>query len=380
MQYHRGLVNAFGAFQTYYEVGPLRAYSPSTIAWIGSAQSFLMLLFGALTGPLFDAGHFRTLLTTGSLLIVLGMMMTSMSHSYWQIMLSQAICMGLGMGCLFVPSLAIITTYFSEKRFFLAMGLAASGSGLGGTIYPIIFHQLQPTLGFARATRVTAAIVLITLAISNAVMRIRELPSSRRKIFDTTAWTEPTFVVYVMGSTIVFLGTWTPFFYVEIYALSYAITAPHLAFYLLSVITTGSIFGRIIPNVVAARLGMFNVVIPCILTTGILGFCFIPAKTQGSLVAVSLLYGFFSGSCVSIIPALGVMITRDREVVGTRIGMACAAIGLGMLGGTPIAGAILARHGFAAMWAFCGSAAVVGALLLCVARGLHGGWTLLQRV
>ncbi|GAB7349765.1 hypothetical protein MBLNU459_g0491t2 [Dothideomycetes sp. NU459] len=195
-----------------------------------------------------------------------------------------------------------------------------------------------------------------------------------------TAWTEPTFIVYVIGSMIVFLGTWTPFFYVEIYALEYKITSPHLAFYLLSVITTSSVYTRIVPNLVAAKVGMFNVVIPCVLTTGILGFCFIAAKSQASLIAVSLLCGFFSGSCVSIIPALGVMITKNRKVVGTRIGMTCATIGLGMLGGTPIAGAVLGHHGFTATWAFCGSAAIVGAVLLFVARGLHGGFKLMQKV
>lgn len=90
-----------------------------------------MLLAGALTGPLFDAGYFRVLLITGSSLIVLGMATTSVSTKLWQIMLSQAFAVGLGQGCLFSPSLAILSTYFSEKKFFVAMGLAAAGSGLG---------------------------------------------------------------------------------------------------------------------------------------------------------------------------------------------------------------------------------------------------------
>lgn len=90
-----------------------------------------MLLVGALTGPLFDAGHFRALITVGSSLVFVGMMLTSISHSFWQIMLSQAICMGLGMGWLFVPSLAVLNAYFSDKKIFVVMGLAAAGSGLG---------------------------------------------------------------------------------------------------------------------------------------------------------------------------------------------------------------------------------------------------------
>lgn len=211
-------------------------------------------------------------------------------------------------------------------------------------------------------------------------MRMRDLPAQRRQIFDLAAWKEPAFTVYVLGSMIVFLGTWTPFFYVEVYALEYGITSKKLAFYLLSIITAGSIFGRVGPNLVAARIGLFNVVIPCVFITGTLAFCFIPAKTKESLVAVSCLYGFFSGSIVSIIPALGVSISPSRAVIGTRIGMACATIGLGMLAGTPISGAILNHHGFTATWAFSGGCACLGACLLIVARILHGGWTLMQKI
>lgn len=255
-----------------------------------------------------------------------------------------------------------------------------SDSTIGGTLYPIVFHQLQAKLGFASTTRVIAFIVVGTLAISNVVMRVRVLPTTRRKLFDLAAWKEPAFTVYVIGSMIIFLGTWTPFYYVEIYSYEYQITSEHLAFYLLSIITTGSIFGRIVPNLIAARIGMFNVVIPCVLTTGMLAICLIAAKSVAAIVTICVLYGFFSGSCVSMIPALGFMITPDREAAGTRIGMACATIGLGMLAGTPLAGNILKVHGFNAMWAFSGTAAITGALLLVVARGLHGGWSFKNKI
>ncbi|THY81135.1 MFS general substrate transporter [Aureobasidium pullulans] len=385
-----GLVNAYGSFGTYYELGPLHEYPASTIAWIGSIQAYLMLFTGALTGPLFDAGHFRILLIVGSSLIVLGMTTTSVSTKLWQIMLSQAFAVGIGQGCLFSPSLAVLSTYFSEKRFFIAMGLAAAGSGLeqraaayqieGGTIYPIVFHTLEPNLGFAATTRVIAYIAAGTLVISNMVIRVRTPPTQRRQIFDMAAWKEPAFTVYVIGSMIAFLGTWTPFVYIEVYALEYGITSGKLAFYLLPIITAGSIFGRIGPNLIAARIGLFNVVIPCVAITGVLAFCFIVAKTQESLIAVSCLYGFFSGSIVSIIPALGVSISPSRAVIGTRIGMACATIGLGMLAGTPISGAILSHHGFTATWAFSGTVALLGACFLTAARVLHGGWILRQKI
>ena len=131
-----GIVNAFGAFQTYYQLNLLSTSTPSNISWIGSIQAFLLLLVGTLTGPLFDAGYFRSLLLSGSSLLVFGTMMTSIARNYWEIMLSQALCMGLGCGLIFVPSIAILPTYFSTKRA-VALGLAASGSSFGNA--PAIF-------------------------------------------------------------------------------------------------------------------------------------------------------------------------------------------------------------------------------------------------
>lgn len=50
---NRGIVNMFGAFQTFYENDLLSHESPSNISWIGSIQAFLLLLVGVFTGPLF---------------------------------------------------------------------------------------------------------------------------------------------------------------------------------------------------------------------------------------------------------------------------------------------------------------------------------------
>jgi MFS family permease len=124
------LLNTFGAFQSYYSTSLLSSSTPSDISWIGSIQAFLLLLIGVGTGPIYDAGYFRHLVLAGSSLVVIGMVTTSLCTSYWQFMLAQGIAIGLGAGCLFVPSVAIVSTYFSTKRSF-ATGVAASGSSLG---------------------------------------------------------------------------------------------------------------------------------------------------------------------------------------------------------------------------------------------------------
>lgn len=58
-------------------------------------------------------------------------MMLSMCHEYYQVLLAQGLCIGLGAGCIFIPGVAILSTYFNTK-LALANGIAAAGSGLGG--------------------------------------------------------------------------------------------------------------------------------------------------------------------------------------------------------------------------------------------------------
>ena len=133
-------------------------------------------------------------------------------------MLAQAVCVGVGCGCLFVPSVAIVSTYFSTKKAF-ATGIAASGSSLGGVLYPIIFHKLQPQIGFGWATRVLAFIMLGTLAMSLSVMRTRILPAQKRALWELSAFKEAPFTFFTLAMFFGFIGLYIPFFYVQSYAI-----------------------------------------------------------------------------------------------------------------------------------------------------------------
>ena len=149
----QGILNTFGVFQTYYESGELFSTSSSNISWIGSIQALMVLLVGAVVGPVYDNGYFRYLLVFGSFFIVFGFMMLSLCNEFWQCLLAQGFCVGIGGGALFVPAVAIMPTYFTTK-LGLALGLAASGSSMGGIIYPIMFYRLLDEVGFGWAVRI----------------------------------------------------------------------------------------------------------------------------------------------------------------------------------------------------------------------------------
>ena len=105
-------------------------------------QAFLLLALGLVTGPAIDVGYMLHILFVGTLIVVLDLVFTSMCHNYWQFMLAQGIMVGLGSGCLFLPSVTVVPQYFTKNRS-LALGVVAVGSSAGMHIRPVHKHASQ---------------------------------------------------------------------------------------------------------------------------------------------------------------------------------------------------------------------------------------------
>lgn len=200
-----GTINSFGIFQTYYVSSLNRP--PSDISWIGSMQVFFLFSIGVFTGRLVDAGYFRQVFALGSFLAVFGSFMTSLCTTYEQLFLAQGVCIGLGMGCLFCPMTAVLSTYFHKRRN-LAMGLAISGSATGGVVFPLMVRQLMDRIGFEWTMRCMAFVQLTTLLVANAFTRTR-IPARRSgPLIEWKAFKEPVYTLFALGSFFVrALGT-----------------------------------------------------------------------------------------------------------------------------------------------------------------------------
>jgi MFS family permease len=371
------VINTWGAYQTYYEQNLLAGTSSSTIAWIGSLQSFLLMMIGVITGPLFDAGYFRGLLCFANFMLPFGLMMTSIATKYWHLILTQGVCVGLAAGCLFVPSVAILPQYFRQKRGF-ANGLAASGSSIGGVVYPIMFNQLQNKVGFAWATRALGFLCFGTILISVSIMRIRFPPKEKRKLYQLSAFREPAYCLFTGAMFLGFLGFYNFLFYVQSYAIDTGIVDGNLGFYLLSMLNAASTFGRIGPNFLADHVGPLNMLTPAVTITSVLAFAWIGVHTLGGIIGLTVLYGFFSGGFVSLPPVVMASMTPDVRDLGTRLGMVFAVTSIGLLIGTPIGGAILAdTNKYLGVQLFTACCLIASAGLMATLRFVRSGPKLL---
>lgn len=226
----------------------------------GSLQGFCIMFVGFLSGPVFDAGHLKILLLSGSFMVVFGHMMLSLAQNYWQALLAQGFCVGIGSGLLFVPSVAIMPSYFT-KHVGLSIGIAASGSSIGGIIYPIAFYKLIDQIGFAWGVRVLGFIALATLLVPIFCMRQRVKPTTKRALLDISAFTDPLWVSFVVIGTIGFIAVYTVIIYLSFYAQAAGITSTEMAFYLVPILNAGSVIGRVLPNVLGDMYGSLNVMV-----------------------------------------------------------------------------------------------------------------------
>lgn len=210
--------------------------------------------------------------------------------------------------------------------------------------------------------------MLITLLISLLGMRTRLPPGPARKLLDIGALHEPPFVLFTSGMFFGFMGLYIPFFYVQSFAIETNVMRPDLAFYMLAVMNGASVFGRIIPNFIADRVGPLNILLPGTLAACVLAFGWLGIESSAGLIVFCVLYGFFSGCFVSIPPTVVVTLSPNPSVIGTRIGMCFAICGLGILIGTPVAGTLVRKYGFDAAIGFTGAAVAIGTLILFAAR------------
>lgn len=377
-----GILNTFGVFQTYYETGELFRESSSNISWIGSVQAYCVLLGGLVTGPIYDSGYLRSLLVAGGFGVVFGNMMLSLVHAYWQALLAQGFCIGLGAGCMFVPALAVLPTYFNT-RLGLAVGLSAAGSSFGGIIYPIVFYRLIGQIGFAWSVRVLGFLALATMLVPICTMKQRVRPQRARALVDASAFTDWPYVTFVAGALVGFIGLYVMFFYLSFYAQAQGITNSSLSFYLVAILNSTSMFGRTLPNALADKTGPLNLIVPGAFICGVLNLGMIGVHNVAGIVVMALLFGFFSGVFIALPPLLFVALTQDKSKIGTRMGMGFAVVGLGALIGGPGGGAILGTGEdmqWTGVWVFGGIANIAAGFIFGGLRFYKAGLKLKVKV
>ena len=201
-------------------------------------------------------------------------------------------------------------------------------------------------------------------------------PPGRRKFYDIESFRDSPFVCLCASLCFGFMGLYVLYFYIELYATQECHMSENLAPYTIAMANAGAALGRLGPNYLADNTGPLNFYTPFIFVTALLAFCWMAVHSPAGLIVFSVVYGFFSTSLVSLLGPVTVEISTERAgMIGTRLEMALAFGGLGLLIGSPIAGALLTNQGWIGQQAWSGSLVMASATCLFCVRGLKYGWT-----
>lgn len=375
-----GVTNSFGVFQQYYT--ETLNEPRSTISWIGSVQTFFLFSVGVFAGRATDAGHFRIVFSLGVFLQLLGLFLTSLCKTYWQIFLAQAVCIGLGNGCTFCPALAVVSSYFSKHRGF-AVGLASAGAATGGLVYATIVNQLiyHDAVGFAWTVR-TMGFVMLTTSLPCVFLFAPRLPPRKTgPLIDKSAFSDIPFLFFTASMAFSFWGLYFAFFYLGIFARDrIGLQSP---INLVMVLNGIGIPGRILPNLVGDRwTGRLNILILFNFVASLLVYCWAFIHSGAALYVFAVIYGFLAAALQALYPAIATTMTPSPDRTGTRTGMIFWVVSFASLTGPAIDGALIQREDGGYLYAqiFAASCVLVGGITAAAARIVQTGWVLKVKV
>lgn len=214
-----------GSFQEYYESGPLSNYSASTISWIPSLQIFFMSFLGPIIGQLFDRYGPAKIIMVGSFLHVFGLMMASLATEYYQFLLSQGVCSAIGSASVFMCALGCTSGWFHKRRG-LAFGMLATGSSLGGVVFPILVSTLISKIGYPWAMRTCAFLIMALLIVANLTLKSRYAPSPKKLSRDQLSkpFHEIGFLLLLGGLFFIPFGLYVPINYMPVVSIRIGIS------------------------------------------------------------------------------------------------------------------------------------------------------------
>ncbi|KAI8147825.1 major facilitator superfamily domain-containing protein [Fennellomyces sp. T-0311] len=310
----------------------------------------------------------RIVLLIGTFLIAIGLIIAGFSNQIWHLYLTQGILFGTGVSLMYVTIMAVAPQYFDRRRG-LAIGIIASGSGIGGLIMPFIMTPLNRSLGAGWTYRVVGFICLGCDLLACLLVKDRNpLPKERKKISDIIkldVFKNKNFCIWIAGACIQMFGYYIPYFFLPSYATWLGLSDSEGSS-LVAVSSAINFVGRILSGVLADRFGLVNVNTVFLIVSGLstlLIWTF--AYSYGTLMAYAVIFGCFSGSYFSVVaPITAEILGMERFPTGLSVVLISNVISVF---GPNIASAIDGAGGSEPYFSykmFAGVAYIIGAIIM----------------
>lgn len=332
---------------TYYSFGvffkPIQeelGWTRADISWAIFLQQVIHGGSYIIVGYLIDKYGPRIAIMPFAVLLFLGYAFLSQASSLWQLCLFYGVMVGMGYGIGYGPLASIVARWFHRKKG-LALGIAASGVGVGTMIVPPILSQLITVFGWRVAAMLTGTFLMIVFlavafilkrdpheieltpygiveanpvgATANNEKRIESGSTLRQALKSGQLW----ILILVLGT--LFFGHQMVMFHVVNYATDIGIGVT-LAAGILSFIGIGSIFGRLAIGLLSDIVGVKRLLFFCLLGMAMLLSLLVKINSMPLFIVFGISFGFLYGG---IVPLQAVLVNRlfGSRAIGAILGI-----------------------------------------------------------
>lgn len=237
----------------------------------------------------------HTIMTIGALIQCGGFIGASFATRVWQLHICQGVLIGCGVGFLYVPSVAVLSQWFTAKRS-LANGISAAGSGVGGAVFAWGSEAVIQHLGLNWALRITAIVVSVANVLAILVIRDRNRAIRPAQLaFDTQLLRRYDVLLLLSWAFMSMLGYIVLLFSLSDFALSIGLSRSQ-ATDLVGLLNVGTAVGRPVIGILGDRWSRIDTAGALTLLCGVSCFAFwLPATSYGLTVFFTILCGAILG-------------------------------------------------------------------------------------
>jgi len=326
---------------------------PSETAWVGSIAFGVMFLCGPFTGGLCEKYGFRVVTAAGGLISVVGLLLTSFTDNLYVIYVTYSIVWGFGSSLNFAPATMVLGQYF-RKRLTLANSIVVAGGGIGTLALGPFYQFILSNLGWRVMLRILSGLAFVVLL---SALLYRPLPDKYKKhakkeskneskfFADLSVWKMKPFVVWVVATSLMFIGYFVPFTHLYNNAINLGVPGYQSSLLLgyLSIASTVSrvVFGLVLDH---PRINRFYFLQTSFLMMAVTCTLCPVAQNYTGLVLYAVFFGLFDG-CFVLLLAITTSDIVGPEKLPAALGGLYGVLAFPMTFGPPLTGFIFQLSG-----------------------------------
>lgn len=291
-----GICATYGVYLNYYlENNVFEGSNDIDYAFVGGSNFAAALITAPAVNWLLRRLGTHPVMFLGCFFWLLGWITASWAKTFWQLVLSQGVCIGIGLGMIWQPSTGIVSQWFQKKRS-MAQGLTSAGSGFIGIIYSASTIHMIDNLSLAWALRITGLTSSVMLIVATILIRDRnKVVRPTIHPFDVEILKKYEVWMVLGWSFTSLLGYMVLLYSLGNYGSSLGLNQQQSGI-IITMLNLGTGIGRMFIGVISDKFGRVTTSLLCCFGSGI--FCFvwwINARDFGSLLSFALVAGMIFG-------------------------------------------------------------------------------------